>query len=359
MPNCMCNIFRIMRFKRLLLVICVLANSVICTPLCYGAQDFQLEGLEQVKAGNFTKALECFDTALKEHPNSWVIMQSIANCQMELGHYDTAVAFLQKSIEAGGLHPIQCNNMAAVYQKSGQVKKALAWLQLECTLDPSRSLDPRTKANIRRLKDPANNPTGSLTASDYLSGLVSFKRCPKEAMPLKVYVRSNFQIPDFYPMFFAIVRESLDQWRKATDNAISYKFVQKLDSADLILDYTYREELIRSDHELGAMGATEMLTSMNDKRSDRAISVILVKDAPGAPIFKDRALIKRCCLHELGHALGANGHSPNQHDIMFCSGSVDSGAQLTARDKNTMHKIYHTQTSGVPKHLVVSSEIRK
>jgi tetratricopeptide (TPR) repeat protein len=311
----------------------------------YAAQDWQILGFEQVKAKNFSKALKYFNNALDEHPNSWMIMQSIANCQMELGHYDTAINLLQKSIETGGLHPIQCNNMAAIYQKSGAVKKAAAWLELECALDPSRLLDPRTKANLRRLKDPANNPTGSPTAPDYLSDLVSFKRCPQKAMPLKVCVRCNIQIPSFHPIFQAIVRESLDQWCQATDNTISYKFVQNIDSANLILDYTDREELIRSDHELGAMGATEILESMDTKKSDRATSVILVKESPDASTFKDRNIIKRCCLHELGHALGVNGHSSNRNDIMFCSGSMNNGAKLTERDKNTMRKIYQVKTT--------------
>jgi tetratricopeptide (TPR) repeat protein len=329
-----------MNTKRVPLIAFVFSTCMIAAQMCYGAQDLQLEGFAQVKAGNFNKALECFNAALKEHPDSWVIMQSAANCQMELRHYDSAVAYLQKSIETGGLHTSQCNNMAAVYQRSGQAKKALAWLELQCSLDPSTLTDTAIQSNIHKLKDPANNPSGSLTSPDYLSSLLSFERWPKEAMPLRVYVRRNIQIPDFYPVFSVIVRESLDQWVEATGHAISYKFVQTSDLADLILDYTDREELVESNHELGALGVTERLIRMKDETTYRATTVILVKAAPGVPIFKDRVLIKQCCLHELGHALAMGGHSPNPHDIMFTSGSPVNGAQLTERDKNTMRKIY-------------------
>jgi tetratricopeptide (TPR) repeat protein len=69
--------------------------------------DLQVQGFENIKSRNFSKALDCFNAALEEQPNSWEIMQSIANCHMELGRYDRAINFLQKSIESGGLHPTQ------------------------------------------------------------------------------------------------------------------------------------------------------------------------------------------------------------------------------------------------------------
>ncbi len=52
--------------------------------------------------------------------------------------------------------------------------------------------------------------------------------------------------------------------------------------------------------------------------------------------------IKGVCLHEIGHALGLNGHSPNSNDIMYCSetGSESRRPQLTVRDLATLKKLY-------------------
>jgi tetratricopeptide (TPR) repeat protein len=312
------------------------ANHVV---FAAAGADLQLEGFDYIKTRNYAKALECFSAALKEHPKSWMLMQNVGCCQMELGHYDTAIAYFQKSIEAGGLHATQCNDMAAAYQRAGQPEKALYCLKLACLIDPALASDPTTQATIRKLKDPATSPTGSPAASDYLASTTSFKGWPKSAMPLKVYVRSNYQIPNFYPEFVEIVRNSLDQWCKATANAITYQFVDNRESANLICDYTDHRELVSSQHELGIDGNTEMLVKQ-DNTPGKANIVILVKDAPGAPTFRKPQLLTLCCLHELGHALGMHGHSPNSHDVMFPCATLTGTAMLSERDKATIRRMY-------------------
>jgi hypothetical protein len=39
-----------------------------------------MDGFRYVQEKNYSKALECFNAALKEKPNSWAIMESIGNC---------------------------------------------------------------------------------------------------------------------------------------------------------------------------------------------------------------------------------------------------------------------------------------
>lgn len=314
--------------------------AVVCfsQPYCIAA-DLQMEGFEYVKNKNYPKALECFNAALKEHPTSWAVMQSIGSCHLELGQYDKAIAILQKSIEVGGLHGSQCKNMAAIYQRLGQPKKALSWLRLACSVDPTQSADPNVQAAISKLQDPANNPSGSLTASDYSASLVSFKGWHKESMPLKVYVRKNIQIPGFYEEFVSLIQESFDQWSKATNGALSYQFVSSPEAANVLCDYTDRRELVSSQHELGIDGITEMLVKQ-DNAPGSANIVVLVKDRPGVPTFKNRALLLLSCLHEVGHALGMHGHSPNNHDVMFSAATLRGPTTLSERDKRTIQRVY-------------------
>ncbi len=303
------------------------------------AADLQMQGFEYVQANNFPKALESFNAALKEHPDSWMIMQSVANCQMEVGHCDKAIAILQKSIEVGGLHASQCNSMAAVFQRLGDAKKALNWLNLACKLDPAMRGNVQVLAAISKLQDPENNPTGSPAAPDYLSGLTMAKGWPKAAMPIKVHARQNIQLPGFYPVFQAAITDAFEQWCSATGNAFSYKFVNSADAADLVCDYTDRRELVSSRHELGIDGIAEMLLKQ-DQSPGKGTLCFLVKDGPGAPTFRSRELVTRCCLHEVGHALGMHGHSPNMRDIMFPGALRDGQDKLSERDKNTMKRIY-------------------
>jgi hypothetical protein len=137
-----------------------------------------------------------------------------------------------------------------------------------------------------------------------------------------------------------MVRLCLSQWCAATHGSISYKFATSADSANLILDYTDRKELVSSDHELGIDGNTDMRIRAQDNTPDWANIVILVKDGPGAIPFRNKEFLTRSCLHELGHALGMHGHSPSSRDVMFSAATVNGAAMLSERDKKTIQRIY-------------------
>lgn len=304
------------------------------------AMDSQSEGSSYLQVKNFSKALECFNLALREHPKNWQLLQDCGNCHMHLGQYEKAVSDLQKSIEAGGLHSSQCIIMAAALEGLGQPKKALNWLNLACSVDPAQAANPGMRVAIKRLQDPAVNPTGSPNAPDYLSGLTSVSKWRKEDMPIKVYVRSNYQLPRFVGEFKTIVRDSFDQWCKASNGAISYKFVESKDNANIVCDYTDHRELVSSDHEPGIDGNTDARIRAQENTTDWANIVILVKDIPNSPAFRDRTLITKAFLHEVGHALGMHGHSPNSQDVMFLAATPEPIARLSERDKATIRRIY-------------------
>jgi tetratricopeptide (TPR) repeat protein len=320
------------------------ALSIVLLIACSGrpsaAADFQAEGFENLKAKNYAKALECFNAALKEQPKNWQIWQNIGNCHMHLGRNDTAIIDLQKSIELGGLHASQCTLMAGSLEALGQPKQALAWLKLACTAEPGRAADPGMQAAIRELEDPLKNPGGSPSSPDYLSGLVDINKWRKQDLPLKVYIRKNIQLPAFYESFVGIAQDAMNQWCQATGNIVSYKLVQSPEAASLVWDYTDRPELCSSVPEPGLEGCNEMRLRMEDRTAAAGTITILVKKGPSAPSFRDRQLILTTCLHEMGHALGIHGHSPNTHDVMFLAATPEPIPKLSQRDKNTIKLMY-------------------
>ena len=205
--------------------------------------DPQVQGLIYVRGKNFAKAIECFNAALKEHPNSWQILQNIGGCKMELGQTDQAIDCFERSVKLGGLHHVsQCMSLAFAYQKAEKNSKVWDWLQTACWMDPATAANPEIQATIKKLEYPIEHPSGSPDAPDYLAGL--FKA---------------------------------DKWKM---------------------------------------------------------------DGP----VRDRLLLAKICLHEMGHALGMNGHSPNSHDVMYPSSSIydKSAPVLSARDKSTIRRLYQT-----------------
>ena len=45
-------------------------------------------------------------------------------------------------------------------------------------------------------------------------------------------------------------------------------------------------------------------------------------------------------MHELGHALGILGHSPNSEDVMYASTLPSENALLSAKDASTIVALY-------------------
>ncbi len=161
-------------------------------------------------------------------------------------------------------------------------------------------------------------------------------------MPLKVFVKPNPKLSGFQKEFSDMVRNASDQWCQASSGAVSYRFVDNEKDASIVWNYTDNVDDCNAVCERGLDGATDLkIRAINDK-PELATIAILVKDKPGAA-FRDRQVLTRSCLHEMGHALGMNGHSPNDHDVMFPSANMDGKVMLSERDRNTIRKLYQFQ----------------
>jgi predicted Zn-dependent protease len=76
------------------------------------------------------------------------------------------------------------------------------------------------------------------------------------------------------------------------------------------------------------------------KRENKVVSQRMTVEI--SPDRGDR-IIKAAARHELGHALGIWGHSPNENDALYFSTTSDSPA-ISIRDINTLKKIYQQKT---------------
>jgi hypothetical protein len=234
--------------------------------------------------------------------------------------------------------------MAMFYQKMGQNNKAWSWLDFACFLDPAEACDPAVQATLKRLSFPIQHPSGSPTSPDYLAGVFKADRWSKDAMPLKAYIKPNSNLASFHKEFADMVRNAMEQWCNATSGVVSYKLVDKPEGANLLWIYTDSQDDCNAVCEMGLDGATDLKVGVMDDKPELATIAILVKDKPGG-LLRDQNIITRSCLHEMGHALGMNGHSPSNHDVMFPSANTDGKATLSERDKCTIRKLYQLGAS--------------
>ncbi len=332
---------------RILLLIAVLLLGFTCPKASIALdshaerfQQLQQEGIKHLQAKDYANALKSFAAATKEHSDSWQTWLNIGICHLRLGDYKATIADVQKSIKLGGLQPGQCTTMSGAYEGLGDPGKAHAWLDLACKVEPTKIEHPAVQAKMESLRDPIHSPSGRPDDPDYLGGLVSIEKWHLADFPIKVFVRKNIQMPEFYDQFDQLVRDALNQWCKATDNVVKYKLVTDKESANLIFDYTERREQVSAKHDPGIDGNAENRIRMNDLSVDHSDITVLVKDTPGAISYRKPFAVTKVLLHEIGHALGMHGHSPNPQDMMFSNATPEVTSTLTKRDINTIRRIY-------------------
>lgn len=318
-----------------------LQPAIAEVPSTANFQQYQAEGIKFLQARDYANALKSFAAAMKEHSDSWQTWLNVGTCHLHTGEYKATISDVQRSIKLGGLHSAQCITMSGAYEGLGDPNKALAWLDLACKIEPQQADNTYILAKMKVLRDPMGSPTGRPDDPDYVAGLVSIEKWHLADFPIKVFVRENFQMPEFYGQFEPLVKASLDDWCKATDNLVKYKFVNDVKSANFIFDYTDRRDMVSREHDPGIDGNSENRVRMEDCSIDGSSITVLVKEAPGAPTYRKPYMIKKVLLHEIGHALGLHGHSPNPQDVMFPAATLEPFSTLSKRDITTMRRIYN------------------
>jgi hypothetical protein len=175
----------------------------------------------------------------------------------------------------------------------------------------------------------------------YLNELIAQEgkhRWAASHLPLKVFIDSGAGVPGYRPNFDSIMVSALDEWIKTSQGILSWQRVASAEQANIVITWTS----VRTERPEGTeAGLTKTTTRMNPITREGVIAKVnmhIVTQLPGRA-FSD-ADIKKTCLHEIGHALGLQGHSPNAGDIMYYAISPRQKSALTERDRATINDLY-------------------
>ncbi|MEB3206972.1 MAG: matrixin family metalloprotease [Vampirovibrionales bacterium] len=149
-------------------------------------------------------------------------------------------------------------------------------------------------------------------------------------MPLKVYIASGAKISGWQPGYKALVSKALQAWQSASFSKLRFTQTPSPQQADIVI--TWVRQL--AHHRVGespfeARGNVII-------RSD--VTVALAN--PFNNTLMSESEIYSTILHELGHALGIQGHSPYADDVMFAMVNSKQTGALTMRDKATLRALY-------------------
>ncbi len=297
----------------------VLERLITYDPNPYSGEVHGLLAQSCYDLGNDTECIEHYKIALRYNSKDLCAHWNIALSYMHLGDYDAAVTWAKKLL--AGNPPPALRHQAERFVDDMSEKKT-------------------EMASVVALP--------GASASDYLVELQAAgdaHRWPRERLPLTIFMADASKVPNFRPQFREIFLKSLDTWMQASQNRLAYTLIDSPEGADMILQFTNKPEDIALKPGLApieqGIARTRLLGSRagGEAMIDQVkVQVLVVKPASGEPCSDDA--IKETCLHELGHALGLNGHSPNASDIMHFVQSFRQLPALTKRDKNTIAKLY-------------------
>jgi tetratricopeptide (TPR) repeat protein len=256
------------------------------------------------------------------------------------GKLKEAVEHEKRAVQVKPDDAMLWRNLGLTYHTLGDETSAASALQKFVYVAPTHPESERARKFIERYQamaelardDSVNNYFNAATRGQLYWW-------HKNGNPIRVFISSS-GCPD--PRLPEIVQNAFGDWSNASDQ-VWFDFVRDSKSADLKIFWTKNASELIDSTEGG-----EAKCEYTDDCIDRAQITFLI-----TRMFIDGKLMPEkahwFALHEIGHALGLLGHSPNHEDIMYwaCPGAFTE-IHLTDRDRQTLKMLY-ASASGAKK----------
>jgi len=298
------------------------------------------EGVELLKNNRAYEARECLEKAAYLAPRSAGIHCNLGLAYQNSGNINKAIGEFETALKLSSSMPEATLNLAGCYQSVGDNENAINWYGKYLDENPKSPQAQQVSDIVEALKKSLGKAESDPHGPDYYSSVTKegIYRWASERMPLRIYIEPGAGVMGYFARFDNVLMEAFQDWCKASGGNISVTRVDSQGQADIFCSWTSNPQEVTVSGTQGERGSARIIAKGNNIL--RATLKILTR-----PFLEDGNLsdddMKKACLHEVGHVLGLQGHSNNNHDVMFFT--VDTSTVwpvLTKRDKATMSRLY-------------------
>lgn len=221
--------------------------------------------------------------------------------------------------------------LAHTYVHNGNIEKAKQEYSKIITFSPVPSIQKLAMESMYNLNKPQNSTSTNATAppnnDNYFANIKlenNYVRWNK--FPINVYVSPCNEA--------TIIRNAFMQWEKATSNIVSFNFVGNIGGAQITVSTV---ENLPIEYKKGSEAGLATVNAKNNIIYKAHIDILKTNPQTNEPF--EHNTILTTTMHEVGHALGLQGHSPNDNDLMSAVNHLSS-KKITKRDLNTLKMLY-------------------
>ncbi|HEY9793538.1 MAG TPA: tetratricopeptide repeat protein [Candidatus Obscuribacterales bacterium] len=301
------------------------------------------DGFSATMEKDYQSALNSYRQALSIRPNDANALLGYGHALLYLKRPQEAIVQLRRAISSDPNIGNAWMNLVAAYIDANQLPQAVA-----CGEEYLRRF-PRGKENanmasqiksaqeqLDKRQEAQTSMFGPPSAIDYLALSCEHgaHRWSLSRMPLKVYMTDGRGVSQYQPAFAEAMLSAFRQWSIASGGNIAFQQVQDANAADITVEWTGDVSHLLKRIELGQATCDRM-----DGDCIGHATIIMLTKNRNLHMDMTPRVIGITALHEIGHALGLEGHSDNPNDIMFYS-ETRATQNISMRDVTTLQRLY-------------------
>lgn len=207
-------------------------------------------------------------------------------------------------------------------------KKSMAAVQSSFPINNLKNI--LISDNIYENRKILNEKIGPNYISEVLNGGFVV-RWNEDTFPLKIYVEKCAECPEYYQKE---VFKAFKHWNAISDGYFTFEFVNSPENADIKVSFIDPDDRVCN----GSLGLSGLQSFSYTNNLLTNVSIKLYKKDCSLNFYRSD-LYAITAMHEIGHVLGLNGHSPNEDDLMHSS-NLNGTVDASAADLNTLRILY-------------------